>query len=190
MKESYKVVDDFCPHIDLVIASAKQSGFGTWLPNRGKVGSSVYDGMNFWGKHGYMVASLAVAMNTHIAPHSMFFRKTVEESEKAYIHSDRECGAYTCVAYLSNHDEKFGTAFYKHKIYGQTMPALVEVDEALSADMVGRTNFIETDFVGGKFNRAVIFKAPLFHSRIPETGFADGRLVWVCHFDTPETLGV
>jgi hypothetical protein len=43
------------------------------------------------------------------------------------------------------------------------------------------------EFVPGVYNRALIFEAPLFHSRHPKHGFGstaeDGRMVWVCHYD-------
>jgi hypothetical protein len=58
----------------------------------------------------------------------------------------------------------------------------------LRADMVNPTPeaWEEVAFIAGKFNRAVIFEAPLFHSRVPREGFGstpeDGRMVWVSHF--------
>lgn len=199
MRDSIRVIDDFCPEIDRVIASVHHAGFGTWRPSKGEIGSSVYDGMGFWGDHAFMLRSLAVIESTHVLPNSMFFRVTRPDMERAYIHSDRESGARTCVAYLSEHGERYGTAFYRHKATGlSSMPTFAEMRDPkfdqLKADMVSGDAFAwdQVGFVHGVKNRAVIFDAPLFHSRIPEQGIGtadeDSRLVWACHFYTPNTF--
>lgn len=188
------VVDDFCPEIDLVIQSSNAAGYGTWAPNKGEVGSSVYEGMNYVGHHSLMLRALIDALGTVIVPNSMFFRVTNEGFEKAYIHSDRQTGNHTCVAYLSDHDVPYGTAFYRHKPTGLTeMPSFEEMKEQgifeqLSEDMVSRDEdkWELLEYVEGKKNRAVIFEAPLFHSRYPVEGIGDsaenGRLIWASHF--------
>lgn len=195
------VIDDFCEDIDLVVASAHASGFGKWLPNKGEVGTSYYDGMNFWGHHALMLRPLMLAVKGVIVPNSMFFRSTNEGMEQAYIHSDRESGAHTCVAYLSNHTQPSGTAFYRHIPTGLTeMPSFLEMKELgifdqLRNDMVTRNPdaWEQVGFLEGKYNRAVIFEAPLFHSRFPLEGIGttpeDGRLVWVSHFFKMNGMG-
>lgn len=191
---SYLVIDDFCEHLDMVRESAFAAGFGTWAPNKGEVGSSVYEGMGFWGNHAPMIAALMRATNGVAIPNSMFFRVTNEGMEKAYIHSDRESGNYTCVAYLSDHEVDSGTAFFMHKRTGlKAMPSFAEMRELgifdeLKEDMVSRDpdKWVQLDYVRGERNRALIFNAPLFHSRYPLEGigstFDVGRLVWVSHF--------
>lgn len=190
-----KVIDNFCREIDAVRESALRAGFGTWKPNKGKIGTSIYEGMNFWGDHSYLMLSLAMAMDTLIFPNSMFFRYTTPKMEKAYIHSDRETGAYTCVCYLTDHDENYGTAFYQHQKTGLTeMPPFSDIDEDMQKDIETASGFDQIHFVPGKKNRAVIFSAPLFHSRMPLSGIGDSpenaRMVWACHFHTPESLEV
>lgn len=194
LSDMYTVIDDFCPDIDHVVASSRASGFGTWQPNKGKVGSSIYEGMNFYGEHAFMLRSLVGWMGSMLVPNTMFFRVTNEGTEKAYIHSDREAGNWTCVAYLSEHDSPYGTAFYRHKATGLIeMPSFEQqeemgIAEQLAEDMVSRDpdKWEQLDFVEGKYNRALIFHAPLFHSRYPLEGIGsteeDGRLVWVSHF--------
>lgn len=188
------VVDDFCHQVDLVVQSAHAAGFSTWLPNKGVVGSSKYEGMGFVGYHVFMLRSLVDALGEVILPNEMFFRYTNPGMEKAYIHSDREYGAHTAVVYLTDHEEEYGTAFYRHIPTGLIhMPSFEEMEamgilEQMKEDMVSRDpdKWEQIDFVQGKKNRAVIFKAPLFHSRIPVEGIGtdstDGRLVWVSHF--------
>lgn len=200
MRNLVQIVDEFCPQLEQVRQSALASGFGTWRPNKGEIGSSIYDGMSFWGNHAYMIASLTQAMGTPIFPNSMFFRVTNEETEKAYVHSDRESGAKTCVAYLSEHETVSGTGFFRHRKSGRIeMPSFAEMREdgsmqSLGSEMVegDEKDWEQIDFVRGLFNRAVIFHAPLFHARCPKNGIgqdsASGRMVWVCHFHTAQTL--
>lgn len=191
---SYLVIDDFCEDIEGVRQSALAAGFDTWMPNKGEVGSSVYEGMGFWGNHATMLNALMRATNGVVVPNSMFFRVTNEGMEKAYIHSDRESGNFTCVAYLTDHDVESGTAFFMHKRTGlKAMPSFDEMRETgildeLKEDMVSRdpAKWIQLDYVRGIRNRALIFNAPLFHSRYPLEGIGSsldtGRMVWVSHF--------
>lgn len=191
---NYIVVDDFCEHLEMVKASAYEAGFNTWLPNKGEVGSSVYEGMGFWGTHALMLRPLMQAVGGVVVPNSMFFRVTNEGMEKAYIHSDRQTGNHTAVVYMTEHDVPYGTAFYRHIPTGlEDMPSFDEMKEMgifdeLKADMVSRdpSKWELLDVVQGKYNRALIFDAPMFHSRYPIEGIGstkdDGRLVWVSHF--------
>jgi hypothetical protein len=125
----------------------------------------------------------------------MFFRVTNQDTEGAYVHSDRESGDYTCVAYLSSHDQLSGTGFFRHRQTGMThMPTFEELSKdpelfsRLKQEMVSGSDehWEQLDFVRGLYNRAVIFDAPRFHARSPRHGFSstaeDGRMVWVCHF--------
>jgi hypothetical protein len=191
------IIDGFTPYIDDVRQSALDAGFGTWRPSKGEVGSSVYDGMNFWGKHSILLHALTCAMGRPIFPNSMFFRVTNEATESAYVHSDREAGDYTCIVYLSDHKEISGTGFYRHRHTGMThMPSFDDMKQdatafdLLKAQMVkgSEEDWELLDFVRGNYNRALIFDAPRFHARSPKNGFSttpeDGRLVWACHFVT------
>ena len=191
---TFTVIDGFCDAPERVVESVRAAGFGTWLPTKGEVGSSIYEGMGFWGDHALLLKPLIRAMGSVIVPNSMFFRVTNAGMEKAYIHSDRETGNHTCVCYLTSHDEESGTAFFRHKRTGLTeMPSMDDMRsmgilDELKDDMVSRDpdKWVQTDYVGGKYNRALIFDAPLFHSRYPLEGIGDnsenGRLVWVSHF--------
>lgn len=191
------VIDGFSPRIDEVRASAIASGFGTWEPTKGEVGSSVYTGMNFWGRHSILLHALARFWGAPVFPNSMFFRVTNADTEAAYVHSDRESGDFTCIVYLSDHSDVSGTGFYRHRETGMThMPSFAELSQdkgffdRLKAEMVGGSeeHWEQLDFVRGLYNRAVIFDAPRFHARCPRHGFSstveEGRMVWVCHFVT------
>lgn len=194
IKDRYIVVDDFCEEVDAVIKSVHDAGFSTWLPNKGLVGTSVYEGMGFMGYHALMIRALINATGKIAIPNSMFFRNTQVGMEKAYIHSDRQMGDHTCVAYLSEHSESYGTAFYRHIPTGLIeMPSFLDmidmgIMDQMSEDMVSRDPAVweQIDMVEGKFNRAVIFDAPLFHSRFPVEGIGsteeEARLIWASHY--------
>ncbi len=195
MKELFTVVDDFCPEIEHVRNSALESGFNTLTPKSTLVGSGVYEGMNFVGRHSFMLRALAVAINQAPFPNSMFFRVTNEDTEAAYTHSDRDAGNKTCIAYMSEHKEVSGTGFFRHRETGLTaMPTIDQMKaegifDLISKDAVsgGEKEWEQIDFVRGLYNRALIFDAPLFHARCPRQGFGStaeaGRMVWVCHYN-------
>lgn len=195
------IIDSFTPFIDEARASALASGFGTWKPNKGEVGSSIYDGMNFWGKHSILLHALTHVMGRPVFPNNMFFRVTNVDTEAAYVHSDRESGDYTCIVYLSEHAELSGTGFYRHRETGVThMPSFAAMAEdpewfaRIKQQMVegSEEHWEQLDFVRGLYNRALIFDAPRFHARSPRHGIADnaedGRMVWVCHFVTQVSM--
>ena len=187
-------VDDFCEYPHDVAASAKAGGFGTWKPEEAEVGSGKYEGMGYTGLHALLIKPLTMILRSVLIPNSMFFRSTNVGMEKAYIHSDRTMGDYTAIVYLSSHDEPSGTAFYRHIPTGLTeMPSVEDMKilgiyEQLKDDMVSRdpSKWELLYYVEGKFNRALVFDAPLFHSRYPLEGIGStaesGRLIWASHF--------
>ncbi len=184
-----QIFDNFCPEIDAVRDSFLSAGFGTLTPPSTKVGSGTFEGMSFTGNHAPMIRALTQAVGRAVIPNRMFARITNESTEKAYIHSDRHAGDFTCIAYLSKHDEVTGTGFYRHKETSLTEMPLDWIDDpARGQEMVDGSDEVwdQLDFVYGLYNRAVIFSAPLFHSRIPINGIGTdpttGRMVWACHF--------
>lgn len=185
------VFDDFLPDPDHVRESALRSGFGTWHPNKGDIGAAFYSGVNFWGDHASCFRTLYDKVGQFI-PSSMFFRITNPSMEHALIHSDREYGARTVIIYLSQTSEISGTAFYRHRETGMTqMPPLHELMldsckfERLKHDMTDESAWERHEFVAARYNRCVVFDAPLIHCRIPRVGYGstetDSRMVWVAH---------
>jgi hypothetical protein len=99
-----------------------------------------------------------------LTPKVSFFRKSpVGQIEPAYIHADYSMGDWTAILYLNeNPPDGDGTTFWKHKDRGFT-----EVGEGFdgSADFNDQSKWERWCHVAGLFNRAVLFRAPLFHSR-------------------------
>lgn len=190
-----QVFDDFLADPDAIRRSALASGFGSWRPSKGAIGSSVYDGMNFYGDHAAIIETVYTKAGFVGFPNSMLFRVTNETTERAYIHSDITAGDTTCILYLSQHADKYGTGFYRHRETGGLfMPSLHELTrdpaqfERLKAEINESSEAVweEIEFIQGRYNRAVVFQSPRWHRRFPEHGFGvddvSGRMIWIGHF--------
>lgn len=189
-----EVVDNFLPNVEAVRASALRSGFGTWRPNKGDIGTESYGGVNFVGDHASGIGRLQRHLGRQIIPTSMFFRITNPGMEKALIHSDREYGQHTAIVYLSpDSPVRSGTGFYQHHQSGmrempplEEMMKLPEVFEDFKRDMLDESAWDMYKFVEAKYNRCLLFDAPLIHCRIPNIGYGtqddDSRMVWVVHY--------
>jgi hypothetical protein len=186
--------DDFLADPDRMRQSALDSGFGTWRPNKGAIGPDKFDGVNFYGDHVTGVRAIAARFDKRIFPNKMFFRVTNERTEEAVVHSDIFTGDFTCLVYLSKHEDS-GTEFYRHKPTDTyALPPLKDfyADEVNFArfkrDCSHRDSEVweKVNSVEGRYNRAVIFPSAVFHCRYPYTGFGqgveDGRMIWGCHF--------
>lgn len=194
-----QVFDDFLADPQTVRESAIASGFGSWKPSKGAIGSSVYDGMNFYGDHATIIETIYKKAGFVGFPNSMLFRVTNEATERAYVHSDVTAGDTTCIVYLSRHVDKYGTGFYRHRETGALfMPPLDDLIrqpalfEKLKADINESSKQLweEVEFVQGTFNRAIVFKSHRWHRRFPEHGFGadehSGRMIWIGHFRSPK----
>ncbi len=178
--------------------SALDAGFGNWTPKSSLFGSGTYGGMGWKGHHGAMHVAVTRAIQRAIFPNSSFFRVLLANEEKRLIHSDQLDGNYTAIIYLSEHDEKSGTGFYRHKETGlEHSPTVQEMIKNHTTDYwrkesVDEDAWEQTDYIEGKLGRCLIFSASLFHGRVPPNGIGDtpsnGRMIWVSHFFTQEDL--
>lgn len=109
---------------------------------------------------------LAQLMNTvpEFVPHLSFFRKSpLDQQEPNDIHTDIDMGELTAILYLNeNPPVGDGTAFWKHKTLGTTGSF---VPHEHSKEGTCRENFEQIRLVEAKFNRLLVFKSHLFHSR-------------------------
>lgn len=194
--------DNFLANPDAVRQSAIASGFGSWRPTKGAIGSSVYDGLNYKGDHATIIETIYNKVGFIGFPNCCLFRVTNEDTERAYVHSDIGEGDTTVIVYLSQHDDKYGTGFFKNKRTGSfAMSPLSELVanpiefETTKAEINSSTEkeWEEVEFVQGEYNRAVAFKSHRWHRRFPEHGFSKdietGRMIWIGHFQNPK-LGV
>jgi Family of unknown function (DUF6445) len=190
-----RVFDDFLANPDAVRNSAIGSGFGSWRPSKGAIGSSVYDGMNFYGDHAAIIEAIYTKAGFVGFPNSMLFRVTNETTERAYVHSDITAGDVTCIVYLSQHADNYGTGFYRHRetgtLFMQPLSELAKDPAAfdrlkLEINDSSEKYWEQVEFVQGKYNRAVVFPSHLWHRRFPEHGFGadidSGRMIHITHF--------
>lgn len=217
--ESIRIIENFLtppasvdgrpgPHPLAIVEGVRQSaivaGFGTWAPACDSVLKvNAFKGVGYMGNHGAMLYALARAIGQPAFPHEMKFRVTGTDADPSYIHSDRSSGHFTCVAYLSDDpDPESGTAFYRYRPSGwfpfglDRMPCYQQqqgthAGDALKADMLTseEAQWEPTVFVRARINTAVIFRADLFHRRMPILCTGDtpatARMVWVCHYTVP-----
>lgn len=188
MNAAFQVIDGFCDRADEVRASAFTGGFETITPGKGTPYESELDGMGFMGLHAPLMQGILKATGKMAVPNLMHFRLTTKNTERAVVHSDKHAGNHTAIVYLSHHAKRHGTAFWRHKETDSIELTLDNAphvtDDILKGDMA---DWEMTDFVEGAYNRALIFRAPLFHCRYPIEEFGDednqGRLVWVAHYN-------
>lgn len=151
--------------------------------------------MNFYGDHATIIETIYKKVGMIGFPNSVLFRVTNETTERAYVHSDNAAGDTTVIVYLSHHDDKYGTGFYKHKESGSlSMPPLATLAKcpAVFNQLKFEINdssdkyWQEVEFVQGKYNRAVVFKSNRYHRRFPDHGFGTdaetGRMIHISHF--------
>lgn len=93
-----------------------------------------------------------------------FFRQSpLGQEEPTYIHSDQGMGDWTAILYL-NEDPPAGdgTTFWRHKGTGRVE---IAPDFDGAADFKDLGKWEPWKHVQSAFNRVVMFRAPLFHSR-------------------------
>lgn len=107
------------------------------------------------------------------------------------IHTDLGWGTYAAVLYLSEptHPERSGTAFWRHLATGakRILPGDDAVLKNVEADWNNPHAWSNETWVEAAFNRLIIYRSELFHSRWPfeahGTNKQDGRLIVVAFFN-------
>lgn len=121
-----------------------------------------------------------------------FFRVATEEFDTDWrIHADSKVGDIrperALVLYISPSTMKglHGTAFWKHKDVGYEMPIDVtneEADRFLLEEANNTDNWELHSVVGYKPNRALMYPSNYFHSKYPNLGWKEGRMVYVMFY--------
>jgi hypothetical protein len=121
-----------------------------------------------------------------------FFRVATEELDTDWrIHADSKVGDIrperALVLYISPSTKEglHGTAFWKHKEIGYEMPLDVSDQEA-DRFLLEEANNVDRwelhSVVGYKPNRALMYPSNYFHSKYPNTGWKEGRMVYVMFY--------
>lgn len=132
------------------------------------------------------------ALDPSFTPRLTFFRKSpLGQPEPNFIHTDRDMGDVTAILYLNpDHTAGDGTTFWRHRQSGAILSD-AEGDVLLSEWLAwrDRDQWEPWQRVEAKFNRMVVFDAPLFHSRSIDGNYGttdtDARLIQVL-FGTKE----
>lgn len=106
-------------------------------------------------------------------PGLTFVRRSPEgQEEPNFIHTDRDMGDWTAILYLNpDPPAADGTTFWRHRATGAQASTATGSEETLQEWLSwrDRAQWEPWRTVSAKFNRLLLFHAPLFHSRaIPE----------------------
>lgn len=111
-------------------------------------------------------------------PTLTFFRQSPEgQVEPNYIHTDRDMGAWTGILYMTPHPPHGdGTTFWRHRATNACASTATDLDTLREEWMDWRTldRWEPWHTVEAKFNRLLLFSAPLFHSRALRENYGHG----------------
>lgn len=185
-KVVFSIIDDFFPDPDVVFDAIASQNF---KPYR-----SIWDGVKYPGINQevpedikqYMVDRLSAIVNCNIK--AVIFARAMLKGMVAphRVHSDRIMGEMSCHVYLSKESPKnFGTSFWEHKTEGKVHTDYTDV-ETIERDSQDETKWQRDLLAVGRYNRAVIHDASMFHAAEPKEGWGDhpsnGRLVLTAFF--------
>ena len=121
-----------------------------------------------------------------------FFRVATDEVDTDWrIHSDAiingERPDRALVLYLSpsSMTRVHGTAFWNHNTFGYCLPQNVsseEYDKVLEEDSNNLEKWTLHSVIGYRENRAVCYPGNYFHSKYPNWGWSEGRIVFVMFY--------
>ena len=84
-------------------------------------------------------------------------------------------------------DELHGTALWRHKKYGKSLPDTVtneEFDRMILKESENLDNWTLDSVIGYEQNRAISYPANYFHSKYPNKSWKSGREVFVMFYKT------
>ena len=176
------VIDDFFPNFERVRSHAILSEFYDWMAPDGEL----YKRITL-----LHVPDMFDTLTQHVGgieiKASGYRLNFAGEPPNQSIHSDLGFGTHVVVVYLNEGDS--GTAFWEHNETGATeiWYGQRELFEAIKDDFENPEAWTQRMVVPVKSNRAVIYKASLFHSRYPFEAFGstpeDGRLIAIAFFN-------
>ena len=138
----------------------------------------------------YVVAKLSVIENCEINNILCFFREAKQSQDNDWrIHNDtiinNQQPDRAVVLYMSdsNMDSLNGTAFWKHKNYGETYSGKgsEEFNKLLKNDSNDISKWQLKSVIGHKENRLISYPCNYFHSKYPNE-FQNSRIVFVMFY--------
>lgn len=103
----------------------------------------------------------------------------------AIINGERPERALVLYISPSTMNTMHGTAFWKHKEFGDFMPKDVSAED-YDRVLLNESNDIDKwdlqSVIGYKINRALCYPSNYFHSKYPNTAWAEGRMVYVMFY--------
>lgn len=181
-----RVYNDFLSNPDAIRSKGVMAKYGNKLGKDGEMYKRVVDGVI-----PEVVDGLNHAMGRPIELLGMGFRLNYDkEMPNHAIHADLGWGTYASVLYLSTptSGKYSGTAFWQHHTgHERVKQGEHEVLKDVLKDWDNPLAWNQTAFVPSQYNRCIIYRSELFHSRWPFTGYgtspADGRLIVVSFFN-------
>lgn len=181
-----RIYDDFLPNPEDIRYKGLKAKYGNKLEKDGEVYKRVADVVI-----PEVVDALNTAMGRPIELLGMGYRLNyAKEMPNHAIHADLGWGTYASVTYLSNppSGQYSGTAFWQHHTgHERVKQGEAEVLKDVLKDWDNPLAWDQTAFVPSKYNRSIIYRSELFHSRWPFTGYGtspeDGRLIVVSFFN-------
>lgn len=181
-----RVYDDFLPNPESVRSRGIRAKYGNKLGKDGEIYKRVADVVV-----PEVVDGLQTAMGRPIELLGMGYRLNYDgEMPNHAIHADLGWGTYAAVVYLSKppSGKYSGTAFWQHHTgHDRVKQGEAEVLKDVLKDWDNPLAWEQTAFVPTNYNRAVIYRSELFHSRWPFTGYGsspdDGRLIVVAFYN-------
>jgi len=141
----------------------------------------------------YMALRLTEYEDADVENVLAFFRQSTDKLDTDWrIHSDSKINGQqpdrALVLYLSNDYQKclHGTAFWKHKTYGDTLPNVSdnEFDKLLKEDSNDKSKWNLQSVIGYKKNRLISYPCSYFHSKYPNKSWKQGRNIFVMFYKT------
>jgi hypothetical protein len=196
MQNSIAIIDDFLPEPVALRAraAALEAEYGPFYGPGGQTKGKVAVKRIALTLQPDLAAGVAQWLGRDIEPVWGGYRLDYHgERPNMAVHIDVECGSHGAILYLNlPHQCRGGTAFWRHRAADvDRLPpgASPELSNHLLSDGADEANWDLSSIVGMRWNRCLVYKTNMFHSRLPLTGFGDepanGRLIAGIMFNCP-----
>ena len=201
MRTAIFVIDNFYSNPRTLIKKAKSLKFSEpedlvgWRTNKGLLPENIID--LIYSKSGLVVKSMQMPQGTPYDNGTIFLSlSSGAKKERPGIHWDLPLNEMLCLVYLSEGiPSECGTSFYQHRKTGlenapttkdakRLKQSKSQLESIIQRDRYINKRFIETERIGYKFNRALIFPSRRLHAASQHFGknIESGRIFQVFSF--------